>query len=80
MQPHRDEQWQALVRAAGLDDLADDPRLSRRNLWREPGFGYDTLSRVLATKTTAHWLEFCAEHGIPAAPAAGIDDIIAAPA
>ena len=77
LQPHRDEQWQALVRAAGLDDLADDPRLSRRNLWREPGFGYATLSRVLATKPTAHWLEFCAEHGIPAAPAAGIDDIIA---
>jgi crotonobetainyl-CoA:carnitine CoA-transferase CaiB-like acyl-CoA transferase len=33
---------------------------------------------VLATKPTAHWLEFCAEHGIPAAPAAGIDEIIAA--
>ncbi len=77
LQPHRDEQWRALVRAAGLDDLADDPRLSRRNLWREPGFGYATLSRVLATKPTTYWLEFCAEHGIPAAPAAGIDDIIA---
>jgi crotonobetainyl-CoA:carnitine CoA-transferase CaiB-like acyl-CoA transferase len=77
LQPHRDEQWRALVLAAGFDDLAGDPRLSARSLWREPGFGYATLGRVLATKTTAEWLEFCAEHGIPAAPVAGIDDVIA---
>jgi crotonobetainyl-CoA:carnitine CoA-transferase CaiB-like acyl-CoA transferase len=76
LQPHRREQWDALVRAAGLDELAGDSRLSNRNLWREPGFGYATLSRVLATRTTAQWLEFCAEHGIPAAEAAGIDAII----
>jgi crotonobetainyl-CoA:carnitine CoA-transferase CaiB-like acyl-CoA transferase len=76
LQPHRDEQWKALVLAAGLEDLADDPRLSVRSLWREPGFGYATLSRVLATRTTAQWLEFCAEHGIPAARAAGLDDVI----
>jgi crotonobetainyl-CoA:carnitine CoA-transferase CaiB-like acyl-CoA transferase len=78
LQPHRDEQWTTLVLAAGLDDLAGDPRLTTRSLWRDPGFGYATLSRVLATKTTAEWLAFCAEHGIPAAPAAGLDEIIAA--
>jgi crotonobetainyl-CoA:carnitine CoA-transferase CaiB-like acyl-CoA transferase len=77
LQPHRDEQWTALVLAAGLDDLAGDPRLTSRSLWREPGFGYATLSRVLATKTTAEWLAFCAEHGIPAAKAAGLDEVIA---
>ncbi|HEX9066911.1 MAG TPA: CoA transferase [Streptosporangiaceae bacterium] len=77
VQPHRDSQWDALVRAAGLGELAGDPRLSARNLWREPAFGYDTLRRVLATRTTAQWLEFCSEHGIPAAPAAGLDEIIA---
>ena len=76
VQPHRDEHWDELVRAAGLDELAGDPRLSSRNLWREPGFGYATLSRVLATRTTAQWLEFCSEHGIPAAEAAGLDEII----
>ena len=80
VQPHRDDQWDALVRAAGLDELAGDPRLSSRNLWREPGFGYATLSRVLATRTTAQWLEFCSAHGIPAAEAAGLDQIIAGPA
>ncbi len=78
LQPHRDEQWTALVLAAGLDDLAGDPRLTTRSLWRDPGFGYATLSRVLATKTTAEWLAFCAEQGIPAARAAGLDEVIAA--
>jgi crotonobetainyl-CoA:carnitine CoA-transferase CaiB-like acyl-CoA transferase len=78
VQPHRDAQWVALVREAGLDDLADDPRLTNRGLWHEPSFGYETLGRVLATRTTAHWLAFCAEHGIPAAPAAGLDEIIEA--
>ncbi len=78
VQPHKDAQWVALVREAGLDDLADDPRLTNRGLWHEPSFGYETLGRVLATKTTAHWLAFCAEHGIPAAPAAGLDEIIEA--
>lgn len=78
LQPHRDDQWNALVQAAGLDELVGDPRLSSRSLWREPGFGYATLSRVLATRTTAEWLAFCSEHGIPAAPAAGLDEMIEA--
>ena len=76
LHPHHQQQWNALVRAAGLDELVDDPRLSTRSLWRKPGFGYATLGRVLATKTTAEWLAFCSEHGIPAAAAAGLDDVI----
>jgi crotonobetainyl-CoA:carnitine CoA-transferase CaiB-like acyl-CoA transferase len=76
LQPHRQRQWNALVRAAGLEELVDDPRLSARSLWRDPGFGYATLSQVLATKTTAEWLAFCADHGIPAAAAASLDDVI----
>ena len=77
LQPHRDEQWAALVQAGGLDDLVGDPRLTARSLWRNPGFGYATLSTVLATRTTAEWLAFCAEHGIPAAPAATLDEVVA---
>ncbi len=76
IQPHRDDQWKALAKAAGLDDLIEDPRLTNRGLWHEPAFGYETLARVLATKTTAEWLAFCSEHGIPAAEVAGLDDLI----
>jgi crotonobetainyl-CoA:carnitine CoA-transferase CaiB-like acyl-CoA transferase len=76
VQPHRQSQWDALLRAAGLDELIGDPRLSNRNLWREPAFGYTTLSRILPARTTAQWLAFCSEHGIPAATPCGLDDII----
>jgi crotonobetainyl-CoA:carnitine CoA-transferase CaiB-like acyl-CoA transferase len=76
VQPHKDQQWVALVRAAGLDDLANDPRLTNRGLWHEPSLGYETLGRALATKTTAEWLAFCSEQGIPAAPATGLDEIV----
>jgi crotonobetainyl-CoA:carnitine CoA-transferase CaiB-like acyl-CoA transferase len=78
VQPHRDEQWVALVREAGLDDLISDSRLTNRGLWHDPGFGYETLGRIMAGRTTEFWLTFCAEHGIPAAPAAGLDEIIEA--
>src|SRR5215472_2530168 len=50
VQPHGDAQWGALLRAAGLDDLVGDPRLSRRGIWLDPGFGYATLGRVLAAR------------------------------
>ena len=76
VQPHRAAHWAALLRAAGHDELVGDPRLSRRALWLDPGFGYATLSRVLVTRTTAQWLAFCADAGIPAAAATGLDELI----
>src|SRR5487761_282451 len=78
VQPHRDAHWTALLRAAGLDDLVGDPRLTSRGLWLDPSFGYATLSRVLAAKTTAEWLSFCAAREIPAAEAASLDELIEA--
>jgi crotonobetainyl-CoA:carnitine CoA-transferase CaiB-like acyl-CoA transferase len=74
--PYREAHWTALLRAAGHAELVGDPRLSRRALAREPGFGYATLGRVLATKTTAEWLALCADAGIPAAAAPGLDELI----
>ncbi|HEY6296074.1 MAG TPA: CoA transferase [Streptosporangiaceae bacterium] len=74
--PHREAHWAALLRAAGFDELVGDPRLSNRSLAREPGFGYATLGRVLATKTTAEWLAICEDAGIPAAAAPGLEELI----
>jgi crotonobetainyl-CoA:carnitine CoA-transferase CaiB-like acyl-CoA transferase len=74
--PHRSAHWAALLHAAGYDELVGDPRLSNRALAQEPGFGYATLSQVLATKTTAQWLALCAEVGIPAGAAPGLDELI----
>jgi crotonobetainyl-CoA:carnitine CoA-transferase CaiB-like acyl-CoA transferase len=74
--PYREAHWAALLRASGYDELVGDPRLSSRALAREPGFGYATLGRVLATKTTAEWLALCADAGIPAAAAPGLDELV----
>ena len=76
VQPHREEDWTALLREAGLDDLVGDSRLTNRALWREPGFGYATLGQILATKSTAGWLAFCSRHQIAAAAAGGLDEMI----
>ena len=76
VQPHRAAHRAALLRAVGHDEMVGDPGLSSRALWLDPGFGYATLSRVLATKTTARWLAFCADAGIPAAAATGLDELI----
>ncbi len=78
VQPHREAHWTALLRAAGIGDLVGDPRLTSRGVWLNPGFAYATLGRVLAARTTAQWLAFCTAHRIPAARAAGLDDLIAA--
>lgn len=78
VQPHRDEHWQALLTEAGLDDLVGDKRLSSREIWRNPGFGYATLARALATHTSARWLAFCSQREIPAAAVTSLDDLIAA--
>src|SRR5258708_23254503 len=40
LQPHRDEQWTALVLAAGLDELAGDHRLRTPRPLRAPWFVY----------------------------------------
>jgi crotonobetainyl-CoA:carnitine CoA-transferase CaiB-like acyl-CoA transferase len=77
VQPHREAHWTALLEAAGIHDLVGDPRLTSRGVWLNPGFAYATLARVLAAKTTGQWLAFCSGHRIPAARAAGLDDLIA---
>jgi crotonobetainyl-CoA:carnitine CoA-transferase CaiB-like acyl-CoA transferase len=78
VQPYRDEHWQALLTEAGLDDLVGDQRLSSREIWRNPGFGYATLGRALARHTSARWLAFCSHNEIPAAAVSTLDDLIAA--
>jgi crotonobetainyl-CoA:carnitine CoA-transferase CaiB-like acyl-CoA transferase len=65
VQPHRDQHWQALVQTAGLDDLADDPRLTNRGLWRDPEFSASPASvRRPAPQAGEHTAELLAEAGL----------------
>ncbi|MFV0535287.1 MAG: CaiB/BaiF CoA transferase family protein [Cumulibacter sp.] len=38
---------------------------------------YPDISRVLATRSTAEWMQFCTEHSIPAAEVRALEDLIA---
>jgi crotonobetainyl-CoA:carnitine CoA-transferase CaiB-like acyl-CoA transferase len=74
--PYLDTHWEALLRASGNESLVGHPSLTHRGRQTDPAFAYRTLEAVMATRTTAEWVAFCDEHRIPAAEAAGIDDLI----
>ena len=74
--PYLDAHWDALLRAGGRDDLVGDFRLSREGRYKHTAFVYSTLESVMATRSTAEWLELCRRETIPAAEAADLDDII----
>lgn len=75
--PYTDTHYHHLFRAGGRDDLLDDPRIATRasriansdSLYRE-------VAAILATRTTASWLDFCDEHAIPCTAAASLSDLI----
>lgn len=64
--PYLQEHWDAMCSAGGEGELVGDPRYSVGALHEDPGRGYAMLERVIARRTTAEWLEFCAARGIPA--------------
>lgn len=66
---YNNKQWVAFARLAGRDDLIDDPRFRTlpdrsRNLdaWNE------AVAEVIATRTTAEWIDLLAQAGVPAMP------------
>ncbi len=76
--PYLQSHWDDLVDAGGLGELRGDPRLAHAGRNAEPSFGYETLGRVLLSRTTAEWLQYCSTRGIPATSVASIEDLMAA--
>ncbi|MCB1743545.1 MAG: CoA transferase [Gammaproteobacteria bacterium] len=75
--PYRKEDYQALFHAGGRDDLLEDPRFATRASRIEHSDSlYRDVSAVLAGNTTEHWLQLCAQAGIPATRAASIQDLV----
>ncbi|HXW38116.1 MAG TPA: CoA transferase, partial [Acidimicrobiales bacterium] len=57
-------------------DLVGDRRLTREGRQTNSTYVYETLETIVATRTTAEWLEFCRRERIPAAEAVDLDDVI----
>jgi crotonobetainyl-CoA:carnitine CoA-transferase CaiB-like acyl-CoA transferase len=78
MLPYSDKSWSDLYHAVGHEHELSDPWFQER--LQNPRPVYASLGRILATRTTAEWLELAAELGIPAGPVPTVDDIIDDPA
>lgn len=75
--PYLQSHWDDLLVEAGFDELLDDPRLTHSARGVDPSFGYETLGAAMATKSSAEWLAFCRDHGIPATAVVTLDDLVA---
>jgi crotonobetainyl-CoA:carnitine CoA-transferase CaiB-like acyl-CoA transferase len=73
--PYLDEHLDALIEAGG-DDVPDELRGDRVALRRTPGVLYRLLETVLPKRTTAEWLAFAVERGIPAAEAPTLEALV----
>ncbi len=64
--PYRRRDYRALFAAGGRDDLHDDPRhAGRAQRIKHSASLYRDVAEVLATQTTAFWIDFCGRAGDP---------------
>lgn len=77
---YNNKQWTAFARIAGREDLVEDPRFRTlpdrsRNLdaWN------DAVAEVIATRTTAEWIEVLGQAGVPAMPVNSTEDLFSDP-
>jgi crotonobetainyl-CoA:carnitine CoA-transferase CaiB-like acyl-CoA transferase len=78
MLPYSDKSWSDLYHAVGHEHELSDPWFQQR--LQNPRPVYASLGKILATRTTAEWLDLAEELGIPAGPVPSLDDIINDPA
>lgn len=75
--PYTQEHYDALFAASGREDLVGDERLATtRSRAANSELLYGTLESIISARTTEEWLAFCAEHAIPAAAMADLDDLV----
>ena len=72
-----DNQFKALCRILGQEDIADDERYQtnpQRVKYREQLIR--VLQTVLATKPTTYWQQQCRENGIPSGPIQNLEEVV----
>jgi crotonobetainyl-CoA:carnitine CoA-transferase CaiB-like acyl-CoA transferase len=74
--PYLQSHWDDLLVEGGRAELAGDARLTHSARGTDPTFGYEILGEILATRSSATWLAFCREHGIPATAVATLDTLV----
>jgi len=74
--PYSPEAYDALFEEGGRSDLVGDPRSRGRGLMSNAQFLYAQLRPIIAGQTTAFWLEFCQNAGIPVGRVEHLDTIL----
>ncbi len=75
--PYTEAHYDALFRAGGRPDLVGDARFATRSARIANGDGlYREVASVLGQRSTADWLAFCGQHGIPASRSGTLDELV----
>ena len=75
--PYTREHYDAIFTETGRTDLLGDERYATgRDRIANSGFLYEQVGSMLASRTTAEWLEFFKEHDVPAGAVGSLDDLV----
>jgi crotonobetainyl-CoA:carnitine CoA-transferase CaiB-like acyl-CoA transferase len=75
--PYASSHYDAMYRAGGRTDLIGDPRsASKRATIANADFLYSVIHGITPQKTTAEWLSYCKENGIPVTELNTLDEIV----
>lgn len=75
--PYRPEHYVALFTEAGLPGAADDPRyVDLRATIANSDSLYRDVRKITPSRTTAQWLDYCRQAGIPATAVARLQDLV----
>jgi crotonobetainyl-CoA:carnitine CoA-transferase CaiB-like acyl-CoA transferase len=76
--PYTRRHYEAIFAGTGRDDLLDDPRwATAHDRIAHAAWLYEQVGAMMAERSTADWLEFFRAAGVPAAPVATLDDLVA---
>ncbi len=74
--PYSDQNWQDFFEMSGLPEARDDQRFATVNARIDNVDAlYGLLDQVVATRTTAEWMELCDRHSIPATPVVELEEL-----
>lgn len=74
--PYNNKQWQGFFRAAGRNDMLDDPRCHDAKLRASQNAEmYGMISDIMPTKTTSEWEVLLAEADVPSERVNRIEDL-----
>jgi crotonobetainyl-CoA:carnitine CoA-transferase CaiB-like acyl-CoA transferase len=76
--PYSEKNWADILVNGGRADLVGHPAMATIQLRHEnSGWLYGLLEEMLATRSTAEWLEICRRHEIPAVEVASLEGLVA---